>query len=101
MIGSANCLACEAKESSLQVRQLDRRGEGEMFSLEKILLPVDFSDHSKGAARYAKALASRTQAQLTLMHVVEMPFGGAILDVTHVTQAQEQLETFLKDRVSV
>ena len=45
-----------------------------MFSLEKILLPVDFSDHSKGAARYAKALASRAQSQLTLLHVVEMPF---------------------------
>ena len=66
-----------------------------MFSLEKILLPVDFSDHSKSAARYAKALASRAQSQLTLLHVVEMPFGGAMLDVTHVTQAREQLETFL------
>jgi nucleotide-binding universal stress UspA family protein len=57
------------------------------MTLKKILLPVDFSDQSRGAARYAAALARHFQADLTLLHVSEVPakafaapagFGGTI-----------------------
>jgi nucleotide-binding universal stress UspA family protein len=41
-----------------------------MFSLAKILLPVDFSDRSAGAARYAVQLASHFQSEITLLHVL-------------------------------
>ena len=46
-----------------------------MRSLSKILLPVDFSERSVGAARYARLLASQTQCELILLHVVPpVPF---------------------------
>lgn len=43
--------------------------ESAMLNLKKILLPVDFSEHGAGAARYAGALARHFRAQLTLLHV--------------------------------
>lgn len=42
-----------------------------MFPLARILLPVDFSDRCLGAARYAEALASHFQSEISLVHVVE------------------------------
>jgi nucleotide-binding universal stress UspA family protein len=41
-----------------------------MRSLSTILLPVDFSERSIGAAHCAKALASRFGSQITLLHVL-------------------------------
>ena len=41
-----------------------------MFSLAKLLLPVDFSDRSVGAARYAIQVARYFESAITLMHVV-------------------------------
>lgn len=41
-----------------------------MRSLSRILLPVDFSDRSSGAARYARLVAGRCHAETTLLHVV-------------------------------
>src|SRR4051812_44310269 len=40
--------------------------------LEKILLPVDFSEHTAGAARYARTLACRFHSELTIAHVFQM-----------------------------
>jgi nucleotide-binding universal stress UspA family protein len=46
-----------------------------MRSLSKILVPVDFSDRSVGAARYARRLAEPAQAEIILLHVaVPAPF---------------------------
>src|SRR5262245_41747570 len=48
--------------------------------LEKILLPVDFSDRGAGAAHYAKTVACRFQSEVTLLHVFELQsfiFAGA------------------------
>ena len=41
-----------------------------MRPLSRILLPVDFSERSIGAARYARLLAGRCQAEAILLHVV-------------------------------
>ena len=43
-------------------------------SINRILVPVDFSAHSEKAIRYATTLANRFGAQVTLLHVVEDPF---------------------------
>jgi nucleotide-binding universal stress UspA family protein len=40
------------------------------MQLEKILLPVDFSDRSVGAAQHAKALACRYRSEVTMLHVL-------------------------------
>jgi nucleotide-binding universal stress UspA family protein len=51
-------------------------------SLSKILLPVDFSERSVGAARYAKLLASHFRSELTLLHVLAPPeMEAGVLDV--------------------
>jgi nucleotide-binding universal stress UspA family protein len=43
-------------------------------SLNRILVPVDFSAHSTKAIRFATTLANKFGAQLVLLHVVEDPF---------------------------
>jgi len=42
-----------------------------MISLERILVPTDFSDHSRQAIKYACELAKRFGAELHLLHVVQ------------------------------
>ncbi len=50
-----------------------------MPSLSSILLPVNFSERSVGAARCAKALASHFGSQVTLLHVlVPAPFDSGL-----------------------
>jgi nucleotide-binding universal stress UspA family protein len=44
-----------------------------MFRLKRILFPVDFSDRAKKAAAYAGALATQFDADLILLHVVQLP----------------------------
>jgi nucleotide-binding universal stress UspA family protein len=77
-----------------------------MRSFSKILLPVDFSERSTGAARYAQALARHFQAELILLHVLTPPnyeFGtremaGSMLDELYRNRAElatQELEAFL------
>jgi nucleotide-binding universal stress UspA family protein len=44
-----------------------------MQSLSRILLPVDFSERSVGAAHYAGSLACHFNAELTLLHILVPP----------------------------
>src|ERR1035441_3073230 len=77
-----------------------------MKPLSKILLPVDFSERSLGAARYAKTLANRFHSELTLLHVLTPPhyefgaleIGGSMLTelyTNRAAQVEKELETFL------
>ena len=70
-----------------------------MRSVSSILLPVDFSERSVPAARYARSLAAQFESQLILLHVLpplHLEF-GAQLTLLHVTlgapeAAHEELE---------
>ena len=42
-----------------------------MYSYKHILVPIDFSDRSKVAARQAMDLAAHYKAKLTFLHIVE------------------------------
>ena len=42
--------------------------------IERILCPIDFSQYSEHALHYALAFAQAHDAELELMHVVELPF---------------------------
>jgi nucleotide-binding universal stress UspA family protein len=44
-----------------------------MLSLSRILLPIDFSDQCRGMLPYARAVAERYSAEITLLHVAN-PF---------------------------
>jgi nucleotide-binding universal stress UspA family protein len=47
-----------------------------MIELRSILLPVDFSERSIGAAQYAKALAFRFRSEVHVVHVIDMRVCG-------------------------
>src|ERR1044071_6236612 len=77
-----------------------------MRSITSILLPVDFSERSAPAARYARSLAAQFQSQLILLHVLpplHLEFGGADISGYMVTelyenrvqQATQELASFL------
>lgn len=51
------------------------------MNIKEIVFPIDFSERSVEACPYVAALASRLGAQLTLLHIVEVPpNGGSALD---------------------
>src|SRR5215475_11263707 len=77
-----------------------------MPSLAKILLPVDFSERSPGAARYARALALHFGSEVILVHVLEPLFsdlggmeitGTMLMDVyrSREEQARRQMDTLV------
>jgi nucleotide-binding universal stress UspA family protein len=72
-----------------------------MRSLLKIVLPVDFSERSLGAARYARLLAARSGAEAILLHVVvPVPFQLGPMEVASMPVPEiyrSQIELFQKD----
>ncbi len=82
-----------------------------MAWLENILLPVDFSDRSTGAARYAASVALHFRSRITLLHVLQPPHyefaalevGGPMLSelfANRSAQVQAELDAFLGDELS-
>jgi nucleotide-binding universal stress UspA family protein len=78
-----------------------------MFNLEKILLPVDFSAGSEGAARYAQILASQFHSRIILLHIEHEPFwvgseelrGPPMGSVEHTCWLRTRLESFLNSEL--
>ncbi|HUK15180.1 MAG TPA: universal stress protein, partial [Bryobacteraceae bacterium] len=72
-----------------------------MRSFSKILLPVDFSERSVGAARYVRLLAERSQAEAILLHVaVPAPFQLGPMEMASMPIPdlyRSQMELFQKD----
>ena len=79
-----------------------------MLSLMKIIAPVDFSERSSGAARYAGRLACHFRSELTLLHVLEpaayglgvYEFGGPAISTLPdeaKREAESRLDTFLAE----
>ena len=52
-------------------------------SINKILVPTDFTDYSEGAMNYAKMMAKKLGAGLLLVHVIE-PFTYSVTDTIQV-----------------
>ena len=70
-----------------------------MFSLTKILVPIDFSERCLGATRYAIPLVEHFHSELTLLHVFS-PIEDVSLEVrtfneTRREKAQKALDDFL------
>src|SRR5688500_15325854 len=53
------------------ILEVPARKDGRMISLEKILLPTDFSEYSGAARDYACSLAEKFQAELHVLHVLQ------------------------------
>ena len=78
-----------------------------MQVFEKILFPVDMSDSCTAAAPFVEALVKKFNAELTLLHVVEMPAGYvtdwygymALVDTDAIRRArQSSLDLYLKEK---
>jgi nucleotide-binding universal stress UspA family protein len=78
--------------------------------LSHILVPIDFSERSSGAVRYAEALMQRFSSRLTLLHVLPPPHyefgamevGGSVLEElfrNRSEQAQRELDNFLANEL--
>lgn len=95
-----------AKCPVLVVREATRgpiKTAAEGIVLEKILVPVDFSDCAREGARYASVFAPRVGADLLLMHVLRPPdymavegtfagLDGPQLDRTALLEAEDKLD---------
>ncbi len=82
-----------------------------MLALKKVVLPVDFSERSAGAARYVEALAAHCKCEVTLLHVLPPPHyefsalevGGAVLNdlfAARAAQVRKDLDGFLAQELS-
>lgn len=79
-----------------------------MRAFQKILFPVDMSDSCTATAPFVEAMARKYNAELTLLHVLEMPsglipdwYGGAVpvIDTTAIWQAEtEAAQVYLTDK---
>jgi nucleotide-binding universal stress UspA family protein len=78
-----------------------------MPSLDRILLPVDFSGRCQGAVRYAEALAAQFGSELTLLHVLPPPHyefsalevGGSVLNELFASRAahvRKELDSYME-----
>jgi nucleotide-binding universal stress UspA family protein len=82
-----------------------------MLPLSKILVPVDFSERSVAAIRYARNLACHFHAELALLHVLSpisyelggFEFGGVVMTeafTDRIAQASGELDEFLRDELA-
>jgi nucleotide-binding universal stress UspA family protein len=78
--------------------------------VSKIVVPVDFSERSTGAALYAEALQKRFGSKITLLHVLPPPHyefgamevGGSVLEDlfrNRTEQARRDLDAFMADEL--
>ncbi|HEY1171454.1 MAG TPA: universal stress protein [Verrucomicrobiae bacterium] len=67
------------------------------LDLSSILVPVDFSDDSVKAVRYAVAMAEKTSAKITLLHVIYLHYIAGELGPVDIPVLETQMkETTLK-----
>jgi nucleotide-binding universal stress UspA family protein len=81
-----------------------------MPNIQKVLMPVDFSEPWRGASHYGAALARQFNAEITLLHVLPyanfagggMEYAPTVLESLaeeRRTSAQTQLDTFLAEEL--
>ena len=61
----------KSKKKKLQPVPKKRMSFTEPLSIKKILVPIDFSEHSKNALQYAISFAKQFDSELILVYVVE------------------------------
>lgn len=77
-----------------------------MLRIERILVPIDFSDHAEAALAHAAELAQTHDARLMLLHVLEPPtfpsfYGaGAATLYEHPPDLESRARDALKDLAS-
>jgi len=98
-----------AKKRTREIRQHAPSQRRHRVSVNHILLPFDFSIHSKNALRYAVLMAKEFDASLHLVYVVEptlypadLGFGQVVLPEVEddlVEEGEKQLLSIIKDHI--
>lgn len=74
--------------------------EESLLHVQKILVPVDFSEASHKALRYAFAFAKQFRAEVVILHVTEIPVGTAEAGIIIAEGLIEGIQREAKDRLS-
>lgn len=69
----------------------EKPDDSKEISIKRILVPVDFSDHSKKALKEAKELAGGFDAQLDLVHVIQDVAMPSSLGITYPSVATQEV----------
>lgn len=69
----------------------NRPGAASAFRIKNILVPIDFSECSRKALRYAVPLALEHEAAIVLLYVVPPPFASSEYGVTDYAELQENM----------
>ncbi|MBT6046526.1 MAG: universal stress protein, partial [Candidatus Scalindua sp.] len=69
------------------------------MNLEKILCPIDFSEYSKEALKYAVSFAMKDEAKLFLLHVIDIRTFEDDLEVIGVEQIRDEITKLHKSRL--
>jgi nucleotide-binding universal stress UspA family protein len=93
------------KQSDAKTRS--SRGQVELPTTQRILVPIDFSDSSVNALRYAAGLALKVHANLTILYVVPVDYGWLEIgkeawreyDERLQSQAAENLRALANDQL--
>ena len=67
-----------------------------LVTLERILVPVDFSDCSLDALEYAVVVAQQSKASLMLLHVLEPVSYGLDFTLSHIRTREQVRESWTK-----
>jgi nucleotide-binding universal stress UspA family protein len=69
-----------------------------MFPPKKILFPVDFSDRCTAAARMVETFTGHFQAEVTLLHVLELPaYNDVMIETAPATE--QRLQRYLTEEL--
>jgi nucleotide-binding universal stress UspA family protein len=84
---------------TVRTEPADTEDEGVLsrpVTLERILVPVDFSDCSIGALEYAVVVAQQAKASLMLLHVLEPVSYGLDFTLSHIKTREQVRESWTK-----
>lgn len=78
------------------------RQDEEIIRLKRILVPIDFSDCSRNALRYAVAFAKQFKAEILCLHSIEIPYGTGEAGIVIETEAfRKRLHEEAKKQMTV
>lgn len=87
------------KKRKPAVKVIGRRGNLSFPAIRRLLVPVDFSDSSLRALRYAAGLAMKFRASLTVLHVVPADYGWLGIGQEALREYDEILQSQAADRL--
>lgn len=84
---------------TVRMEPADKEDDGvlsRLVTLERILVPVDFSDCSLDALEYAVVVAQQSKASLMLLHVLEPVSYGLDFTLSHIRTREQVRESWTK-----